>query len=496
MQHLPYPLYTAEQTRQLDRIASEQHAIPAATLMTRAGTAALDLILTQWPDAGQLLILCGSGNNAGDGYEIALQALEKQCQVVLVEVGRTDKMSDEATAARQAYLATGAEPIAFDGVLPATDIIVDALFGTGLDRDVSGAFAQAIDAINHVENTPVLSLDIPSGIHADSGQAMGIAVNASATLSFIGLNIGLFSGDAPNYTGRILFDALAVPDSVYETVAATTYRLDLNQHATIKLAPRQRTSHKGHFGHLLVIGGELGMSGAPRIAAEAATRVGAGLISIATHPSHSALINLTRPELMSHGVEEVNELKPLLNAANAIVIGPGLGQTQWSQALFDTATATRYPMVVDADALNLLSRQPQRNEHWVLTPHTGEAARLLGCSTKTVQENRLDAVRQLHALYRGVIVLKGAGTLIYNGNDPVWLCSYGNPGMASGGMGDALAGIIGGLLAQQLSLIDAACIGVSLHGMAADKAAKQDGERGMLAMDLMPHLRHLANLRF
>ncbi|KGM05887.1 NAD(P)HX epimerase/NAD(P)HX dehydratase [Methylophaga thiooxydans] len=496
MQHLPYPLYTAEQTRQLDRIASEQHAIPAATLMTRAGTAALNFILTQWPDAKQLLILCGSGNNAGDGYEVARQALEKHCKVVLVEVGRTDKMSDEATAARQAYLATGAEPIAFDGVLPVADMIVDALFGTGLDRDITGAFAQAIDAINHVENTPVLSLDIPSGIHADTGKALGIAVHATATLSFIGLNIGLFNGDAPNYTGHIVFDALAVPDSVFEAIEATTYRLDLDHQATLKLAPRQRTSHKGHFGHLLVIGGNLGMSGAPRIAAEAATRVGAGLVSIATHPSHSALINLTRPELMSHGVEIIDELTPLLTTANVVTIGPGLGQTQWSQALSNKAIESKHPMVVDADALNLLSRQPQQNPHWILTPHPGEAARLLGCSTKTVQENRLDAVRQLHARYGGIIVLKGAGTLIYNGEDPIRLSPCGNPGMASGGMGDALAGIIGGLLAQNFSLMGAACIGVTIHGMAADKAAEQDGERGMLAMDLMPHLRHLVNLKF
>jgi len=495
MLHLPYPLYTAEQTRELDRIASEQHAIPAATLMTRAGTAALHTIETQWPDAKQLLIVCGSGNNGGDGYELARQALNNDFQVVVVEIGHIDKMSQETTAARQALLATGKDTLQFNGDLPASDVIIDALFGTGLDRDITGAYAQAIAAMNHAENTPVLSLDIPSGIHADTGRALGITVNATVTLSFIGLNIGLFNGSAPDYTGRILFDALAVPDSVFNAVSATVHRYDLDHHYALKLAPRQRTAHKGHFGHLLVIGGDHGMTGAPRIAAEAAARVGAGLVSIATRRSHSALLNLTRPELMSHGVEELDELAPLLNAANVVTIGPGLGQTQWSQALLDKAIESKRPIIVDADALNLLSQQPQRNEHWILTPHPGEAGRLLGCSSQEVQANRLDAVRQLHDRYGGIIVLKGTGTLIYNGDHPIRLCGYGNPGMASGGMGDALAGIIGGLLAQQFSLMDAACLGVLLHGMAADKAAEQDGERGMLAMDLMPHLRHLANFR-
>ena len=191
-----------------------------------------------------------------------------------------------------------------------------------------------------------------------------------------------------------------------------------------------------------------------------------------------------------------NLLGPLLLAAKALTIGPGLGQSAWSEGLFQQALEAKLPMVVDADALNLLSKKPQHHNHWILTPHPGEAARLLNCSVADVQADRFNTVDELQKIYGGIAVLKGAGTLISNGETPTRLSSWGNPGMASGGMGDVLAGVIGGLLAQGFPLMDAACVGVTLHGMAGDKAAEQDGERGMLAMDLMPHLRQLANLIF
>jgi len=186
----------------------------------------------------------------------------------------------------------------------------------------------------------------------------------------------------------------------------------------------------------------------------------------------------------------------LLQKATALTLGPGLGQSSWSRALFAKVIESKLPMVVDADGLNLLSQNPLRHDNWILTPHPGEAARLLGCSSKEIQADRFQAVCELQARYGGIIVLKGSGTLIYDGQPPTRLSTWGNPGMASGGMGDALSGVIGGLLAQRFSLMEAACTGVTLHGMAADKAAELDGERGMLAMDLMPHLRHLANLRY
>ncbi len=496
MSNLPHDLYTAEQTRELERIVMEEQAISSATLMSRAGTATLEAIRTHCPLARHILIVCGAGNNGGDGFELARQALANDYRISVFQLGDERGMSDETTAARQALLATGTEIQAFTDSLSNADIIVDALFGIGLNREVSGDYALAIDAINQQsKSTPVLALDIPSGIHADSGQALCKPVRASITLSFLGLNTGLFTGDGPSFCGKVIFDSLNVPFSIYSVLTPAARRISL-EHFGTALAPRERTAHKGLYGHLLIIGGDHGMSGAARMAAEAGGRVGAGLISVATRRAHSAFFNLTRPELMCHGVEDVGEMEVLLSSANALVVGPGLGQSEWGAALFQKTLEANKPMVVDADALNLLSKNPQHRDNWVLTPHPGEAARLLGCSSKDIQSDRFAAVDELQKRYGGVVVLKGSGTLISNGEAPIRLSTAGNPGMASGGMGDVLTGVIGGLLAQHFPIMDAACVGVTLQGMAADKTAEQDGERGTLAMDLMPHLRKLANLDY
>lgn len=493
MLSLPHELFSAEQTRELDRLVIENYHTPGGQLMTRAGAAALKTLKHFWPRAKQIVVVCGGGNNGGDGYELARQAVEANYQVNLFELGKVEKMSAETRAAREALIAVADVIQPFDSSLPSADIIVDTVFGTGLDRDVEGRYRKAIEAIHLCHPTPVLSLDIPSGIHADSGKALGIAVSATVTLSFIGLNKGLFTGDAPDYCGQICFDSLDIPAEAYQAVAPEAQRIELSQYRQL-LTPRPRTAHKGHYGHLLVVGGDHGMPGAARVAAEAGARVGSGLISIATHKAHSAILNLARPELMCHGIEQTKDLTRLLDKASVLAIGPGLGQSHWSQSLFAHVIKTEKPMVVDADALNMLSLAPQHRDNWILTPHPGEAARLLNCSSSDIQANRFDAVQQLQQRYGGVIVLKGTGTLIYDGKLPIQLCTAGNPGMASGGMGDALTGVIAGLLAQQLSLIDSACLGVLLHALAADRAAEKEGERGMLAMDLMPHLRQLVNL--
>ncbi|MDQ7073415.1 MAG: NAD(P)H-hydrate dehydratase [Gammaproteobacteria bacterium] len=410
----------------------------------------------------------------------------------MIQVGH-DPLSNESAAARDAYLATGAEIQHFDGSLPSTDVMVDALLGTGLSREVTGEFKDVILAINAIKRTPVLSLDIPSGLHADNGTAQKVAVKATITLSFIGINKGLFLGEGPNFTGTICFDSLQVPAAILNEFTPIARRVSLENDGAL-LAPRERTGHKGLYGHLLIIGGDHGMPGAARVAAESGARVGAGLTSIATRADHGPILNLTRPELMCYGVETSDDLVPLIKRANALTVGPGLGQEEWGENLFKAAIASNLPMVVDADALNMLSKNPQHYDNWVLTPHPGEAARLLGCSSADIQADRFKAAQELQKRYGGIIVLKGSGTLINNGEVPTRLSTWGNPGMGSGGMGDVLAGVIGGLLAQGFPLMNAACVGVTLHGMAGDKAAEQDGERGMLAMDLIPHLRHLANL--
>ncbi len=493
MLNLPHDLYTAEQTRALDQIITEQYDISAAELMGRAGAAALTCIKNHWPQAERLLIICGTGNNGGDGFELARAAIDANYRVVIFQAGDDANLTTETTTARDAVLATGTKIQRFEGKLPSTDVIVDAMMGSGLNRDVVGEYKEVINAINIAHRTPVLSLDIPSGLHADNGSAMGCAVKATICLSFMGLNKGLFLGDGPNYCGSVCFDSLNIPSAIYKEFTPVARRVSLENDAE-RLAPRERTGHKGLYGHLLIIGGDYGMSGAARVAAEAGARVGAGLTSIATRSEHGPLLNLVRPELMCYGVETPDDLSPLIQRANALTIGPGLGQCEWGEMLFEQAIASNLPMVVDADALNMLSQNPQHHDNWILTPHPGEAARLLNCSSADIQADRFEAANELHKLYGGVAVLKGSGTLIYNGDSPTRLSTWGNPGMGSGGMGDVLAGVIGGLLAQSFPLMDAACVGVTLHGMAGDKAAEQDGERGMLAMDLVPHLRHLSNL--
>jgi NAD(P)H-hydrate epimerase len=258
------------------------------------------------------------------------------------------------------------------------------------------------------------------------------------------------------------------------------------------LSSRKRDTHKGHYGHVLVIGGNRGMSGAVRLAGEAAARVGAGLVSIGTNKQHAALISVMRPELMSHAVESVDDLAKLVAKASVLVIGPGLGQDEWAQQLLAQALVATQLKVVDADGLNLLANNPSQRHDWLLTPHPGEAARLLNCTTAEIQADRFAAVIELKRRYGGVVVLKGTGTLIACG-EKVGMCPFGNPGMASGGMGDVLSGVLGGLIAQGIDLETAAQLGVLLHSKAADHVAQTQGERGMLALDLMPELQKLVN---
>lgn len=258
------------------------------------------------------------------------------------------------------------------------------------------------------------------------------------------------------------------------------------------LKPRVKNTHKGMFGHVLIIGGDYGYSGAVKMAAEAALRTGAGLVSVATRPDIALTLNLTRPEIMCHGIGSDKTLMTLLEKATVVVIGPGLGVTSWAKRLFARVLKSKKPLVVDADALNLLAKKPTQYAHWILTPHPGEAARLLKLTRESIQQDRVAALKKLQKTYSGVCVLKGAGSLIA-ASDEAWAqCDAGNPGMSTAGMGDILSGVIASFVAQGFSLTDAAKCGVLIHAMAGDLAAKE-GERGMIASDLLPYLRHLVN---
>ncbi len=275
----------------------------------------------------------------------------------------------------------------------------------------------------------------------------------------------------------------------------TTKELDFKKLADY-LKPRCTDCHKGDFGRVLIIGGDIGYSGAVRLAGEAAMRVGAGAVMIATHPEHATSLNVSCPELMCHGVNEANHLSTLLEQATFTVIGPGLGQSAWSVSLLKISLALAHqPLLLDADALNLLATNQieLQRDNCIFTPHPGEAARLLKTTPFDVQADRISAIRNLQALLNGIIVLKGANTLVLANQDEIGICKAGNPGMATAGMGDVLSGVIGGLAAQHIPLTDATKLGVLIHAMAGDLSASQQGERGMMASDLMCHLRTIVN---
>lgn len=491
---LPAALYRAAQVRELDRTAIEQYRIPGIELMTRAGAAAYGWLRERWPETTGLSVLVGGGNNGGDGYVVARLALQDGLAVRVLQLSDPARLSGDASLAHDAFLAAGGTCEPFRELPRRPGVIVDALLGTGLERPVSGDWARAIAQINGVR-VPVLAIDIPSGLHADTGAVLGVAVRADATISFIGLKRGLFTGAGPDHRGRLRFSALGVPAAVYSTQILSARRIDWAQRAST-LAPRPRGAHKGDFGHVLVVGGAPGMSGAARLAGEAALRAGAGLVSIATHPVHAAFLNLDRPELMVHPLEDPQALVPLCERADALAVGPGLGRGDWGRALWQALKAIDLPMVVDADALNLTAESPP--DGWndlprVLTPHPGEAARLLGIDALDIEADRFEAAAQLADALGASIVLKGAGTVILGrSHRPPAVCSDGNPGMATAGSGDVLSGVIAAFLAQGLESEEAAEIGVCLHAAAGDRAAL-DGEKGMLAGDILAALRPVAN---
>jgi len=476
----------------MDQYASDHLALSGTVLMERAGTAALELLQLRWPDAKSIVVVCGTGNNGGDGYVIARLAMEKGLQVKCMQVGDSANLNGDALAASQRLFASDIEGIPFDAEsCQSADVLVDAILGTGLNKDVSGEHHDAISAMNK-SNTPILALDIPSGLNANSGHVQGIAIKAAVTITFIGNKQGLFVGDGWDYCGERIFNPLSVPLSLYDEVECEVELINYRKLKSL-LSPRPANSHKGDYGHVLVVGGEVGYTGAVRMAAEAAARVGSGLVSIATRPEHACVLNSTRPELMVHGIEDEKAFQILAERATVIAIGPGLGQSDWAKNLLKYAIESGQPLVLDADALNLLAAAPQKKDNWVLTPHAGEAARMLGQSCHEIQDDRFTAVAALQEEFGGTIILKGTGTLVYSGERPKLLCIDGNPGMASGGMGDVLTGVVAGLIAQGLAAQDAAALGVCLHAAAGDQAAKATGQRGLLAGDLMSWVRRLAN---
>lgn len=490
MSDFPRMFYTTAQARELDRRAVAS-GIGGHELMRRAAAAAWRELLRRWPRAQRVAVACGPGKNGGDGYELARLARRAGLDVRVFQVGRAPA-DGEAAQARQAWRADGGTSVDYRAQPLDADVVVDAVFGIGLARAPAGVAQAAILAINAAgaAGAGVLALDVPSGLDADRGAAPGDAVRAQLTVGFIGAKLGVYTGSGPDFAGHVVFDALGVEDELPGVAA-------LRPALLAELLPRRpRTAHKGDMGHVLLVGGDAGMAGAILLAGRAALRGGAGWVSIATRAAHAAVLTAAQPELMCHGAEEPRALKALLERASVIALGPGLGRGDWGRALLSGALEAPQPLVIDADGLNWLAENPSRreahHEPWVLTPHPGEAARLLGSTTAAVQADRPAAARELQRRYGGVAVLKGAGTLV--AGRELALCPHGNPGMAVGGMGDVLCGLIAALIAQGLGPEAAARAGVLLHALAGDRAAAR-GERGLIPGDLLGELQPLLNPR-
>lgn len=520
-------LYTSDQVRRIDQQAIAC-GISAYSLMQRAAAAVLRAIAQRWPHSSRLLVICGAGNNAGDGYELARQALAAGWQVQVYYLKAPSELHDAALMAADAAIATGVacQPFSQPEIFPqagsvpsAPSVIVDALLGTGFGGSLRAPYAEAINAINN-SHLPVLAIDVPSGLNADTGHVDSVAVKADVTVCVVARKQGLYTGDAPAFTGELLFDDLAIPSVVLTTepaISPSARGIDATLLHSDNLV-RSRTAHKGDSGHVLIIGGDAGFGGAAMMAAEAAARAGAGTVSLITRSAHVSAMLARRPEVMVHGLDDWNtpageRASTLMANATAIVLGPGLGRSDWSAVLLDNtlsrAVRSRTPLVLDADALNLLAEQnlswqelgsDQTRAQWIITPHPGEAARLLCWSTGQVCVDRFAAVRALQRKTGAVCLLKGAGTLLAfpDHSAPLDICLEGNPGMASGGMGDVLAGICGAMLAAGCSqqarsgagfdASMAARLAVCAHGEAADLAVAGLGERGLLATDLLLRL--------
>ena len=483
-------LFDVAAARRLDAQASALLGDGGAGLMEQAGTAAWQCLLERWPQAQRLCVAVGTGNNGGDGYVLARLARQAGRQVTVLRLADASAPTGLAERVRALYLAEGGEETHFAGGLPCSDIVVDAVFGIGLNRAPAGDAERLIRAITD-SGLPVLSLDVPSGVDARTGAVPGAAVRATLTLQFIVRHQGLYTGAALEYIGGRRLAPLSLPDDAQQGVVPAAC-LWLPSRLPAQLPRRRANTHKGESGHVLCAGGNTGSGGAVMLAAESALRAGAGLVSVATQAQHIAPLLSRLPEAMAHPVQEAHDLQVLLPRAKVIAIGPGLGQDDWAHELWRQVLGSGKPLVIDADALNLLASSPQTLCDAVLTPHPGEAARLLGIDTFQVQADRFAAAAALSARFNSVVVLKGAGTIVAAPHQRPRVIAAGNPGMAVGGMGDLLTGIIAALRAQGLDAFDAASSGALLHSLAGDDAASE-GQRGLLPTDLLVPLRRRVN---
>lgn len=498
---VPQHAFEAKQVLENERIIAKQESIDMYALMEQAGAAVFQQVETLSLTKKSLLIVCGKGNNGGDGLVVSRLALQAGYQVTTLLVSESSLTCNElyqadALRALVALQVNNGKVISISSVQQLNSIIstqtyavvIDALFGIGFRGQLSSLFQGIIQSLNTLDGKKI-AIDVPSGVNATSGHIDSVAFNAETTISFIAAKQGLYTGQAVNYTGEVIHASLGLHKAFVEFVNTEVFiqRMD-NLPLFTK---RKKTTHKGHIGLLLAIGGNKGMPGAIALASTAALKTGAALVSVASHKNSQLIVHSNQPELMIAGtdVEDI-EKNAMLEKTKMLLIGPGLGLDTWAVSLFNHALTFRDKeklMVLDADALTLLSQTQHFYQHWVLTPHPGEAARLLNCQVADIEKDRFAAVRQIAKRYGGICVLKGAGSLVSDGAQ-CWINSSGNPSMASGGMGDVLSGIIAALLMQMNDKLAAVRLATFIHGFIADELVEKQGPIGLLASDIINHI--------
>jgi len=471
--------YSAHSSQLIDQYAIQQLGRPGILLMKQAAFFAFESLQHHFHNPKTITVFCGTGNNGGDGFIVAQLAAMAGLQVHICLIGDVQNIQGDALIAYQELQAVGLKTVTFHSdLIQKADVIVDAILGTGLDRPITGSLLDIIEQINQA-NKAVLALDIASGLSADTGTVLSTAIKATHTCTFICRKLGVYTYQGPETSGHIHYSSLFLDKNTLQQQPPVALNHPLKYWLN-KLPKPLASHHKGLAGTVCLVGGNINMMGAIQLAALASLKVGAGLTKVITQPKHTIAITQSLPELMCY---DQTVLADQLSLSNTVALGPGLGTDTWAEQLYHQVLEAPIPKVIDADALKLLALAPQKYKNWILTPHPGEAASLLKCTTQEIQTDRVKAIKALHQKYGGVIVLKGNGSLIFDGKN-MELCLAGNPGMAVGGMGDTLTGAIATFVAQGLSLWEAACLGVSLHAEAGDILAQKKGQPGVLPSEL------------
>ena len=481
MYKMPMLLFNIESVYRLDRAAVEGDGLSEISLMQRAGERVWYEISNRWPELTQITIFAGAGNNGGDAFVVAILAHQQGKKVQLIVHGDLARQSQPSAHFCKIWQQSGGEMVESIQQGISGEVIVDGLLGIGLSRDLDGDWQALIQQINRTDAVRV-AIDIPSGLNANTGIAQPCAVEADLTVSFIAAKVGHFLADGPDYCGELLIDDLGVSSQTRQSQIPTLTVLDpCNVMLPVK---RKRNSHKNKFGHVLIIGGDQGMTGAASLAAQAALRGGAGLVSVLVHPQCTHELSAI-PELM---VQSWDDIDTRLEQATVIVVGPGLGQSDAAKTCLAKVRNCKQPMVVDASALEADFLLALKSKQVVITPHPGEAAKLLSTTSAGIQLDRLSASRLLVDKFDVVSVLKGSGSIIQKAGSIAEINVRGNPGMAVAGMGDVLAGLIAALLGQELDAFEATRSGVLIHALCAEDYAANYDESGLIASDIVQRI--------